>query len=73
MIDEVRLRRCISEEVSDLDHELFGHIILSLKNSNEPTIYNPLRRIYVPEFYQQFEQRLVFNLKLPKPKKKHLT
>jgi hypothetical protein len=55
MIDELKLRMVISQEVNDLDHDNLTNILASLHNSIEPTIYNPTRKIYFPEFISIFE------------------
>ena len=51
MLDEIRLRKCVSEEVNYLNHDTFSKILSSLKSSIEPTVYHPIRKIYIPEFY----------------------
>jgi hypothetical protein len=51
----------MSECVDDLDHEMLSHIILSLKHSIQPTVYNPVRKIYMPEFMEIIESGLIPN------------
>lgn len=51
MLDEIKLRKCVSEDVENLNHDLFSKILSSLRSSIQPTVYHPIRKVYIPEFY----------------------
>ena len=49
MVDELKLRVSVSEELGNVDHDLINIIIQSLKYNTPASLYSPTRKIYVTE------------------------
>lgn len=49
----------LSDIIENLDHDNLTHILAHMQNSIEPTLYNPAKKYYLPEFFTIFEKYLI--------------
>ena len=58
MLDELKFRIGVQEELGNIDHDLINNLIAGLKNTTPASLYSPTRKIYLNEVIEIVNSKL---------------